>query len=115
MATSKSVRYTFSVYRRRDVRRGKAGTSGMSSGVSPLLTGSSAGRAAGQHRHGVPAPDVPDAALADLFDRARQSIRGIVPVRLDGALRAARVTFGDSRGDHVVLAHGRRQLVEQHV
>src|SRR6185369_2434720 len=66
-------------------------------------------------RYGVAVPDVPNPALADLLDRVGQSVRGVVPVRLDGALRGARIALGDRRRDRVVFAHRRRQLIEQDV
>src|SRR5689334_3479185 len=94
------IRFRYTVVRKCEEN---TGTSGNSSGVSPLLAGSTAGGVAGRGGGTVAAPNMPDAALTDLFDHVRQSIGGVVPVRLDGALRAARVALGDGRGDRVVL------------
>ena len=58
-------------------------------------------------------PPVPDAALAVLGDDARQALRGVVPIRLDRALRRGSVALRDGANDDVVLLHRRRQLVEQ--
>src|SRR5437879_2406423 len=66
-------------------------------------------RLAGTMRGAVPGrcaiPQMPDAALAELLDHRRQPRRGILPIRLDGVLRGARIALPDRGRDRVVLFH----------